>query len=332
MGRLTRTSASEKYEIIRLVEESALPVKQTLAEIGLPRSTFYRWYAQYQRGGLDGLADRSSQPRQFWNRIPKAVREQVVQIALEQPELSPRELAWHITDTAGYFISESSVYRILKAFDLITSPAFVLVKAADKFQQPTKRVNELWQTDFSQFKVVGWGYYYLSTVLDDFSRYIIAWKLTTGMSHTDVQDTLDLALAATGITQVAVKHRPRLLSDNGSAYISADLAKYLAPYQIQHIHGAPYHPQTQGKIERYHRSIKNVICLEHHYFPWQLEQAIAGFVDHYNRQRYHEALGNLTPADVFLGRAAQIRDARAVVKRRTLAQRRAQHLLAQSSA
>ena len=332
MGRLTRTSASEKYEIIRLVENSALPVKQTLAEIGLPRSTFYRWYAQYQRAGLDGLADRSSQPRQFWNRIPEAVREQVVQIALEQPELSPRELAWHITDTAGYFISESSVYRILKAFDLITSPAFVLVKAADKFQHPTQRVNELWQTDFSQFKVVGWGYYYLSTVLDDFSRYIIAWKLTTGMSHTDVQDTLDLALAATGVTQVAVKHRPRLLSDNGSAYISADLAEYLAPYHIQHIHGAPYHPQTQGKIERYHRSIKNVICLEHHYFPWQLEQAIAGFVEHYNQQRYHEALGNLTPADVFFGRATQILDARAVVKRRTLAQRRAQHLLAQSSA
>lgn len=332
MGRLTRTSASEKYEIIRLVEESALPVKQTLAEIGLPRSTFYRWYAHYQRDGMDGLADHSSQPRQFWNRIPEAVREQVVQIALEQPALSPRELAWHIIDTQGYFISESSVYRILKAFDLITSPAFVLVKAADQFQQPTKRVNELWQTDFSQFKVVGWGYYYLSTVLDDFSRYIIAWKLTTGMSHTDVQDTLDLALAATGVTQVAVKHRPRLLSDNGSAYISADLAEYLAPYQIQHIHGAPYHPQTQGKIERYHRSIKNVICLEHHYFPWQLEQAIATFVEHYNRQRYHEALGNLTPADVFFGRAAQILDARAMVKQRTLALRRAQHLLSHASA
>jgi len=101
MGRVTRTSTSEKYEIIRLVEDSALPVKQTLAEIGLPRSTFYRWYAQYQRDGLDGLADRSSQPRQFWNRIPEAVRDQVVQIALEQPELSPRELAWHITDTEG---------------------------------------------------------------------------------------------------------------------------------------------------------------------------------------------------------------------------------------
>jgi transposase InsO family protein len=260
------------------------------------------------------------------------VRDQVVQTALDRPELSPRELAWHITDTEGYFISESSVYRILKAFDLITSPAFVLVKAADQFQHPTKRVNDLWQTDFSQFKVVGWGYYYLSSVLDDFSRYIIAWKLTMGMSHTDVEATLDLAIAATGVQQVAVQHRPRLLSDNGSAYISGDLADYLAQHGIRHTWGAPYHPQTQGKIERYHRSIKNVICLEHHYFPWQLEQAIAAFVEQYNTQRYHEALGNVTPADVFFGRAAQLEMERATVKRRTLALRRAQHVLAQSSA
>src|SRR3979490_1660245 len=112
------------------------------------------------------------------------------------------------------------------------------MKAADEFKDKTTAPNELWQTDFTYLKVIGWGYYYLSTVLDDFSRYIIAWKLSTGMSHADVQDTLNLALAATGVTQVAVKHRPRLLSDNGSAYISADLAEYLARYQIQHIHGA----------------------------------------------------------------------------------------------
>jgi transposase-like protein len=157
MGRLTRTSASEKREIIRLVEESSLPVKQTLAELDIPRSTFYRWYARYLETGAEGLTDRSSQPRQFWNRIPQSVREHVVQVALEQPELSPRELAWHLTDTEAYFLSESSVYRILKAYDLVTSPAFILLKASDHFQQPTKRVNELWQTDFTQFKVVGWA-------------------------------------------------------------------------------------------------------------------------------------------------------------------------------
>lgn len=328
MGRVNRSSASEKYELLRLVEESALPVKQTLAEIGLPRSTFYRWYAAYQRAGIAGLENRSSQPRQFWNRIPDSVREQVVTIALVHPQLSPRELAWHITDTEGYFISESSVYRILKSRDLIPSPAFILVKAAEKFQHPTRKVNELWQTDFSQFKVVGWGYYYLSTVLDDYSRYIIAWKISKTMKAEDVQQTLELALATTKLQAVALQQRPRLLSDNGSAYISNHLADYLNQVGMKHTRGAVRHPQTQGKIERYHRSIKNVICLENHYFPWQLEQAIAQFVDYYNQQRYHEALNNLRPADVFFGRAATIEAARAATKRKTLALRRSQHLLA----
>ena len=106
MGRLTRSSAAEKLELIRLVEESPLPVKQTLEELDLPRSTFYRWYDRYLEVGYEGLEDRSPQPKQFWNRIPDSVREHVVQVALEQPEKSPRELACHITDTEEYFISE----------------------------------------------------------------------------------------------------------------------------------------------------------------------------------------------------------------------------------
>jgi len=326
MGQLMRHSAAEKYEIIQLVENSSLPIKQTLAELEIPRSTFYRWYERYQRDGYEGLEDRKPLARQFWNRIPEPVQEQVVQIALEQPEKSPRELAWYITDTQGYFISETSAYRILKRFDLITSPAFVMTTAAAKFKHPTKRINELWQTDFTYLKVIGWGWYYLSTVLDDYSRYILAWKLTTSMSHADVEETLDLALAATGITQVQVHHRPRLLSDNGSAYLSKELAAYLKNYDIRHTRGAPYHPMTQGKIERYHRSLKNVICLENFYFPWEVEQAVAAFVEAYNHHRYHEALANVTPADVYFGRHHAIHHQRQVIKQRTLQLRRQYNL------
>jgi len=326
-----RTSATEKLEIIRLVEESALPISQTLAELALPRSTFYRWYQRYQTAGLDGLEDASPQPRQFWNRLPESVRQHIVEVALAQPALSPRELAWHITDHEGYFVSESSVYRVLKSFDLVTSPAYVMVSAQKKFHNPTTRVNEMWQTDFTQFKVVGWGWYYLSTVIDDFSRYIIAWKLTTGMAATDVQDTLDLALRQTGVTHVQVEHRPRLLSDNGPAYLSQELAAFLADQHIRHVRGKPYHPMTQGKIERYHRSLKNLICLDNYYFPWQLEQAIADFVEHYNQHRYHESLDNVTPADVFFGKSKEVLSHRAAVKLTTLQQRRAHHLLSASS-
>ena len=150
-----RYSQAEKMEIIRLVEESGSTVKQTLEEVGVARSTFYAWYKRYQEEGYDGLANRSSQPRQFWNRIPDEVREHVVKVALDHPEQSSRELAWSITDQEGYFVSESSVYRILKANDLVTSPVFQLVSASDRFENPTRRVNEMWQTDFTQLKVTG---------------------------------------------------------------------------------------------------------------------------------------------------------------------------------
>ena len=116
------------------------------------------------------------------NRIPDDVRGQIIDLALEETQLSPRELAVRFTDTRGYFVSEASVYRLLKAHDLITSPAFVVIKAADEFRDKTTAPNQLWQTDFTYLKVIGWGWFYLSTILDDYSRYIIAWKLCTNMT------------------------------------------------------------------------------------------------------------------------------------------------------
>lgn len=321
-----RYSQPEKMEVIKVVEQSALSVKRTLKELGINRSTFYQWYRRYVDYGYDGLADRKPTPRKFWNKIPKQIKARMVDIALEYPEKSPRELAWFITDNEGYFISESSIYRILKAYDLITSPAYIVVSAKDKFEHPTRRVNELWQTDFSYFKIIGWGWYYLSTVMDDYSRYIISWQLFPTMSTTDVQKTLDMAVARTGIDKVKVKLRPRLLSDNGPCYLSKELKTYLDDREIKHIRSAPYHPQTQGKIERYHRSIKNVITLHNYYFPTELEQAISEFVNYYNNKRYHESLNNLTPVDVFQGRSKEIISTREIIKKKTLQLRKYQNL------
>ena len=118
---------------------------------------------------------------------------------------------------------------------------------------------------------MGWGWYYLSTVLDDYARYIIAWMLRTSMQAVDVMETLGLARAKTGIDQVRVVHRPRLLSDNGPCYVSGELTDYLETHKIAHTRGTPYHPMTHGKIERYHRSMKNVVKLEKYYSPWELE-------------------------------------------------------------
>jgi putative transposase len=194
---------------------------------------------------LSRYKDRPSRPDRVWNRIPDAVRGGILDLALAEPELSPREFAVRFIKQDGYFVSEASVYRLLKAHDLITSPAFIVVKAADEFHTNTNTKttapNQLWQTDFTYLKVTGWGWFFLSTVLDDFSRYVIAWKLCTGMAASDVTDTLELALAASGCTQARVRHRPRLLSDNGPSYISGDLADWLASNGMDHVRGAPCH-------------------------------------------------------------------------------------------
>jgi len=320
-----RYPASEKTEIIKIVEQSHQSVRKTLEQIGIPRATFYRWYEQYQVGGPEALEDRPSFPSRIWNRIPDEIRTQIVDLALEQPELSPRELAVRFTDTKAYFVSEATVYRLLKAHDLITSPAFIVMKAANEFKDKTTAPNQMWQTDFTYFKITGWGWYYLSTILDDFSRYVIAWKLCTTMKTEDVTDTLEMALTASGCDQVHVQHKPRLLSDNGSSYISEELAEWLDGQRMSHVRGAPYHPQTQGKIERWHQTLKNRILLENYYLPRDLEMQIAAFIEHYNHRRYHESLENLTPADVYFGKGHAILLERARIKRNTITQRRLLH-------
>ena len=322
-----KPSPSEKVEIIRLVEESHLPTRRTLEILGIARSSFYRWYDRYRQGGPEALADRPSRPDRVWNRIPDEVREQIIEMALDCPELSPRELAVRFTDERRYFVSEASVYRLLKSQDLITSPAYIVIKAADEFREKTTAPNQLWQTDFTYLKITGWGWYYLSTILDDYSRYIVGWKLCATMKAQDVTDTLDLALAKSGLDQVNVGHRPRLLSDNGASYISGDLAEWLDDKKIEHIRGAPYHPQTQGKIERWHQTLKNRILLNNYYLPRELEEQISAFVENYNNKRSHESLNNLTPADVYFGRGQAILEEREKIKKITIQNRRLQYHL-----
>jgi transposase InsO family protein len=312
----------EKLEIIRLVEESDRPVKTTLEQLGISRASFYRWHRVYVDHGAAGLAAKPSSRRQFWNRISDDKRERVVMVALAKSDLSARELAYHITNHEGWFISESSVYRILRAYDLVTSPAYIVMSAADTFRHQRRHVHELWQTVFTYFRIIGWGWYYLSTVLDDYSRYIIAWSRRSSMGAEDVQQTLDQALAVTGQDHVQVRCLPRLLSDNGPGYVSKDLQAYLKEKGTSHTRGAPYHPQTQSKIERCHRTMKNIVKLRNYYQKEELERELTRFVEHYNNECVHESLNNMTPADFYHGRHREILTARQFLKMQTPRRRR----------
>ena len=313
---------SEKMEIIRLVEQSDLGVGRTLKELKVNKSTFYKWYNAYLENGYDGLARKHNERCGGWNKINEADRDTVVEIAIAKSEKSPRELAWDITDNYNYYISESSVYRILKENGLITTPSFMVMSASDSFHDKTTAVNQMWQTDFTYFKIYGWGWYYLSTILDDYSRYIVTWKLCANMKAEDVTNTLDEALAKTNLSN---SNPPKLLSDNGSCYISNELADYMDDKKMKHVRGRPLHPQTQGKIERYHRSMKNVVKLENYFSPEQLEQKLEEFVHFYNNERYHESINNLVPADVYFGQAERKLKQRKMIKNKTLKARKKQY-------
>ena len=253
------------------------------------------------------------------------MRERIINLALDEPALSPRELAVRFTDTESYFVSEASVYRLLKAHDLIASPAFIVMKAADEFKDKTTAPNQLWQTDFTYLKVIGWGWFYLSTVLDDFSRYIIAWKLCTTMKAEDVTDTLDLALEASGCDQATVVHRPRLLSPttapatsrptwpNGSMHrtwsMSAALPTTADPGQDRALASDAQEPHPARELLPARRS----------------RSQIEAFVADYNHRAITRASSNLTPADVYFGRGQTILIERERIKRKTIANRRLLH-------
>lgn len=177
--------------------------------------------------------------------------------------------------------------------------------------------------DFTYLKVIGWGWFYLSTILDDYSRFIVAWELCTTMKATDVTATIELTLKASELDGGG--KRPRLLLDNGSSYVAGDLATWLGNRGVAHVRVAPNHPMTQGKIERWAQTMKNRILLENDFLPGDLDAKIGSFVDHDNHCRYHESLGNLTPADVYTGRGQAILERREAIKQKTIEHRRLLH-------
>ena len=311
-------SVPEKAEVVTKVSSSPLPKRKVLRELGIPKSTYYRWL---RRQDQQGLEDRPGGDQPPWNRLTIQEERSVLLSAREMPELSCRQLAAWITDNQGFSVSGSTVYRILRREGLVKSPEMQL-KAGKEYHRKTTGPNQMWATDASYFKVIGWGYYYLVTVMDDFSRFILAHKLQRDMTSDSFIEVVQDAVDKTGMTEVPVQDRTRLLSDNGSGYVSRAFRDYLHRVGIRHILAAPFHPQTNGKLERYHQTIKQDANQAPYEVPSDLEEAIAAFVGSYNHQRYHMALGNVTPADVLNGRREQILQRRKEVQVKTIEPRR----------
>jgi putative transposase len=307
---------TRRREVIALVSKSPHTIQATLNEVGVSRRSYYRWKRRFE-GPREAEA-----PRRPWNALRDEEREGIVKHALAQPHLTPRELAWWLCDHAGFSVSESSVYRVLKAQGLLPDRAADQQPAAKEFRHKTKRPNELWQSDATRFFIPGWGHYWMVSVLDDYSRKILAWDLVKDIQTPSLADVIQLAVEATGVLTAPEVARPVLLTDNGSGYISGLMEEFLRNLALRHIRTRSHHPQTTGKMERCHRTIKDVVTLIVHLSPDELRAAIAAFVAYYNAERYHEALKNVTPDDVYFGRREAILARRKTLQVRTFVARR----------
>jgi transposase InsO family protein len=312
-------SAVEKSEILALVADSKLPRRKTLSHLGLPKSTYYRWLKRQSEGRLQDKKGGSSIP---WNKLKPEEEVKILTRARASPELSCRQLALQFVDDERWYVSESTVFRILKREGLIKPAEIIGFKAGKEYHRKTKIPNELWATDCAHLKVFNWGWYYLVTVMDDYSRFILAWELKSDMAADSLIDVIQKAVDITGMTDIPVEDRTVLLSDNGAGYLSRRFGEYLRLVGVRHIVASPYHPQTNGKIERYHRSLKGEINQLLYDMPSELEKAITIFIEYYNYRRYHEGLGDVTPYDVYTGKHLEIIKRRKEAKSRTLQERR----------
>jgi putative transposase len=313
--------AEGKGEVIDLVRRSPLSKRHTLEELGIPPSTYYRWQRRFRQQGEVGLVDRRPQPETVWNRLRPQEEETILREGLRQPELSPRELACWVRDHGGFSVSESSVYRLLKRQGLIREVQVLGFPAGKEYQVKTRRIKEQWQSDASYFFVVGGGWYYLISVLDDYSRFILAGDLKRDRTAQSISEVVQQAVEWTGMEQGPLEDRTRFLSDRGPGFLARALEDYLRRLEIRHIYCSPCHAQTNGKLERFHETLKARLNLLVFTSPEALRAAMAEFIEFYNHRRYPEGIGNVTPADVYYGRGEEILQRRKEQKQETMDRR-----------
>ena len=317
-------SGAEKAEALTKVASSGLPKRRALGELGVPRSTYYRWLRRKEQQGLEDDMGGGNPP---WNKLTSQEIDSVLSRAREMPELSCRQLAAWTTDNMGFSVSESTVYRILRREGLVKRPETRLAAGKERHRK-TIGPHQMWATDASYFRVVGWGCYYMVTVMDDYSRFILAHRLQRDMTSDSFIEVVQEAVDRTGMDQdpdrrpdqAAERQRPRLCVQEPSGTAWAWWASSTSS-------ATPFHPQTNGKLERCHQTLKRDVNQLPYEMPSDLEAAIVAFVSCYNYRRCHKALGNVTPSDVLRGWREEILQRRREALAQTIERRRQHNMI-----
>jgi putative transposase len=283
--------------VARWQEKTELPVGDFVRWLGVGGSKFYAWRQRYGR-----VNEHNGRiPRDFW--LADAEKRAILDFHDRNPLEGYRRLTFMMLDADVAAVSPSSVYRVLRAGGRLDRNRFSPSKKGTGFVQPL-RPHQHWHVDMAYVNVAG-TFYFLCTLLDGYSRAIVHWELREKMEETDVEIVVQRA------REKHPDQKPRIISDNGPQFIARDFKEFIRQAGLTHVRTSPYYPQSNGKLERYHRTVKGT-CLRPGNFADadEVRRALDKFVAHYNQVRLHSALGYIAPADKLAGREKEIHDAR----------------------
>jgi transposase InsO family protein len=278
-------------------ERTEIPAQRLIGWVGITQSKFHDWRRRYGKVN----EHNAWVPRDWW--LEDWEKQAIIRFSFEYPLEGYRRLAFMMLDRDVAAVSPSSVYRVLKAAGRIGRSTNKPSKKGSGFHQP-KKAHEHWHIDISYINIHG-TFYYLTTILDGYSRYIVHWEIRRSMTEQDELVVLQRA------REKFPNETPRIISDNGSQFLAKDFKEFIRLCGMTHVRTSPYYPQSNGKLERFHGSIKGE-CLRPG-TPISLEDALRivdRYVEHYNQVRLHSTIGYVAPADKLAGREAEIFAAR----------------------
>ncbi len=312
-------NVSDKERILALVAGSSLPQEQLLDQLGISKSTYYRWLKLQAEGRLQ---DGNGNSHLAWNRLRPEEEQIILARASALPELTIRQLALRIIDSDGVYVSESTMHRILKREGLITPGKRLGFNIGKEYHRKTRGTHELWVIDSLCINMFNRGWYHLVTVVDEYSRFIFYWKLQLNMTEDTLSDILQEAVDLVGMTDKQVDNRTALGSDHGASNIYWRFIEYMRLAGLKHVIASPYAYETNGEMEMNCSTMSGEITLLPKEAPGALEAVVKSFIQYHNYMRYDKTLGYVTPFHVYTGRDIKIRQRRREVKSRTMEARK----------